>query len=220
MIDKEKAIDLRRDGLTYQQIAQIMGCSVQWCKTNLKDVPKNTKELSLLEKCIIMAKRPEGMSTLDLRYRIIQDYPELNTEDGLTEDGLKLYKKLKIKIRENGGTLIRPAWLKPDNVDSIFKAVIQAVDNLDRRVDEEIQDVLAIISPPEKDRQYVYKSLENQIFNLTHIGRYFSKKDVGTVIAALEETVIELRKRVPQVDPIRHTTEQFELDHETEEKIL
>lgn len=220
MIDKEKAIELRREGFTYQQIAEDLGCSVQWCKTNLKDIPKNTRELDLLKKCISLARRPEGMSTLDLRYNIIQHYPEFNSGEGLSEEGLKLYKKLKIKIRENGGTIIRPAWLQPDNVDNIFKAVIQAVDNLDRRVDEEIQDVLRIISPPEKDRNYVYKSLENQIFNLTHIGRYFSKKEVGAVISSLEATVVELRKRVPQVETISTNVNLFELDDETKEKIL
>lgn len=220
MIDKEKARNLRMDGWSYQQIADEVGCSVQWCKTNLKSVPKNTKELDLLEKCISLARRPEGMSTLNLRYKIIQHYPELNSEDGLSEEGLKLYKKLKVKIRENGGTIIRPAWLQADNVDNIFKAVLQAVDNLDRRVDEEIQDVLRIISPPSKDRSYVYKSLENQIFNLTHIGRYFSKKEVGAVISSLEATVVELRKRVPQVQNTITPVNLLELDDETKEKIL
>ena len=38
MIDKPKAIQLRMDGLTYVRIAQILSCSVAWCKKNLKGI--------------------------------------------------------------------------------------------------------------------------------------------------------------------------------------
>jgi hypothetical protein len=219
MVDKERGIILREQGKTYQEIAETLGCSMQWCKTNLKNVPKNTKELDLVKKCIVLAQRPEGMSTLELRYCLVEYYPEHQDEDGLTEDGLRLYKKVKNKVREKEGTVIRPVWLIPSNVDSIFKAVIQAVDNIDRRVDEEIQDIMKLVSPESKDRGYVYKSLENQLFNLSHLGRYFSKKDIGSVISALEVTIVELRKRVPQVSIEDKRIEVFDVDDETEKQI-
>jgi len=38
MVNKEKAIALRNEGLTYKEIAEILGCSVVWCKKNLKGV--------------------------------------------------------------------------------------------------------------------------------------------------------------------------------------
>lgn len=220
MVDKVRGVKLREAGRTYQEIAEALGCSVQWCKVNLKSVPKNTKEISLLEKCITLAQRDEGMTTLELRYCIIEFYPEYSDESGFTEEGLKLYKKIKTKVREKEGTIIRPVWMVPSNVDAVFKAVIHAVDNLDRRVDEEIQDVLKTINPSSKDWNYAYKSLENQIFNLSHLGRYFSKKDVASQISALEETIIELRKRVPQVNTEPVKSEPFVLDLETEKKVF
>jgi len=38
MVDKELAVKLRKRGLTYQQIAGTVGCSVIWCKKNLVGV--------------------------------------------------------------------------------------------------------------------------------------------------------------------------------------
>lgn len=38
MIDKELAVKLRKQGLTYKQVADTVGCSVEWCKKNLVGV--------------------------------------------------------------------------------------------------------------------------------------------------------------------------------------
>lgn len=220
MIDKQKATELRQEGLSYQEIAKILGCSIQWCKVNLKNVQKNTKEKELIEKCIELGLRPEGISTIEIRHQIVKSYPEMSESGGLTEDGLKMYKKIKVKIREKDGTIVRPAWLVPTNVDQVFKAVIQAVDNIDRRVDEEIRGVMRVINPSIKESEFVYKSLESQIFNLTHLGRFFSKKEIGVIISSLENTIIELRKRVPQEPHEFKQIDLMDLDDDTKEKIF
>lgn len=38
MVDKQKAITLRKQGFSYAEIAEQCGCSVSWCKVNLKNV--------------------------------------------------------------------------------------------------------------------------------------------------------------------------------------
>lgn len=38
MVDRNKAEALRREGMTYKQIAETIGCSEIWCKQNLKHV--------------------------------------------------------------------------------------------------------------------------------------------------------------------------------------
>lgn len=38
MVDKELATKLRKQGLTYKNIASIVGCSEAWCKKNLAGV--------------------------------------------------------------------------------------------------------------------------------------------------------------------------------------
>lgn len=45
MVDKERAISLRESGMSYKEIAELCGCSVSWCKLNLKDV-STEKELT------------------------------------------------------------------------------------------------------------------------------------------------------------------------------
>lgn len=45
MVDKVKAIELRKQGKQYAEIASILGCSISWCKNNLKDVVV-TKEMT------------------------------------------------------------------------------------------------------------------------------------------------------------------------------
>ena len=47
MVDKHKAIKLRQDGYQYKDIAAELGCSLAWCKQNLKhiEVLKDSKKL-------------------------------------------------------------------------------------------------------------------------------------------------------------------------------
>lgn len=40
MVDKEKAIQLRKQGKKYSEIATLLNCSVDWCKKNLKGIKK------------------------------------------------------------------------------------------------------------------------------------------------------------------------------------
>lgn len=40
-VDKQKAQQLRELGWSYQQIADYLKCSFQWCAINLKDVKPN-----------------------------------------------------------------------------------------------------------------------------------------------------------------------------------
>ena len=219
MIDKEEAIKLRELGLGYKEISIKIGCSVQWCKVNLKDVQKNTKELRLIEKCIQLGLRPHGITTVELRKELTSEYNVTGEEGELTEDGLKLYKKIKNKVREKEGTIVRPPWMTPDRVDSVFKAVLQAVDNIDRRIEEELLAVVSVINPYDHDFDSTYKSLQAQVFNLTHLGRFFTKKDIGVAISSLESTVNELRKRVKQLETEKKELETFVIDTDTESKM-
>lgn len=219
MVNKQEAIKLRELGLGYKEIAEKLGCSVQWCKVNLKDVQKNTKESNLIEKCIALGLRPQGITTVEIRKALVSVYDVTDDEGGLTDEGLRLYKKIKTKVREKEGTIVRPAWMVPEHVDEVFRAVLQAVDNIDRRIDEEIVDVISVINPSKEDYDSTYKSLQNQIFNLTYVGRSFSKKEYEGILSSLEQTVIALKKRVKQLEVENREIECFKLDGEYESKI-
>ena len=59
MVDKNKAIALRNEGLSYNDIAKALNCSVAWCKLNLKDAKK---KLSVSEKIAKIDKLFETQS--------------------------------------------------------------------------------------------------------------------------------------------------------------
>ena len=40
MVDITKAVELRHRGLTYEEIATHLDCSLAWCKKNLKEYKK------------------------------------------------------------------------------------------------------------------------------------------------------------------------------------
>ena len=40
IIDRTKALELRREGKKYSEIAEILSCSVSWVKQNLVGTPK------------------------------------------------------------------------------------------------------------------------------------------------------------------------------------
>lgn len=42
MIDKEKAVELRKSGLTYKEIAVQLNCSFAWCAKHLSGVEKDS----------------------------------------------------------------------------------------------------------------------------------------------------------------------------------
>lgn len=44
MVDYNTAVILRKKGLSYESIAQHLNCSAEWCKRNLKDIPKGDAE--------------------------------------------------------------------------------------------------------------------------------------------------------------------------------
>ena len=41
MVDKELAVSLRKRGLTYNEIAALLGCSFGWCAKNLAGIKKD-----------------------------------------------------------------------------------------------------------------------------------------------------------------------------------
>lgn len=61
MVDKNKAVELRNLGHNYQEISDKVGCSVDWCKRNLKGVTKGAslKEVIKLHE-VYVAYSKEG----------------------------------------------------------------------------------------------------------------------------------------------------------------
>ena len=84
MVDLNKATALRLQGCTYKQISLEMGCSVAWCKKNLKDIHKHEEP----EPVVTSARPLKFMrTTITLENGTIQP-ARINIDTG----EIKLYK--------------------------------------------------------------------------------------------------------------------------------
>lgn len=141
MIDKEKAAQLRKEGLTYPQIAEVLGCSVGWCKKNLNGIMTNEEEESerFLEKCLNIAKAPAGITTSQILKIVMkpEDYEKTGTE--LKDFRKAILRKYKSSIKANGG-IVRPSWMVPSRAHDSFKKLIEIVNELDERVYDYVLD--------------------------------------------------------------------------------
>lgn len=114
-IDKEKAVALKEEGKTYIEIAAELGCSVDWCKRNLKEVVKNKEGKEMLEKYILQSKSKQAITSGQIKKMLIEDFasdlealPDAEKEDFISSKT----KSIKCKITEAGG-VVRPLWMHP-----------------------------------------------------------------------------------------------------------
>lgn len=65
---KQKASDLRKQGLTYAQISSSLdgALSIDWCKRNLKGVKAQDRYTLLYEQALTLSKRQEGVTDKEL----------------------------------------------------------------------------------------------------------------------------------------------------------
>lgn len=119
-INKQKAVDLRLSGLTHQQIADQLGCSLDWCKQNLKGIGKQTKHSLLIDQVRQIGRTVKGITNLDVFMLIKNAYPQLPAKD-LTE----LISDIKKAARRGcKDVTIRPDWMPPETSKRSLETMI------------------------------------------------------------------------------------------------
>lgn len=88
---KQRAIELRRKGLTYQEISSALdgAVSVDWCKRNLKGIQKEKVSDACVLELIEKATRPEGMTVYEANAVMFKH----NKEKALSRDQMKNIRK-------------------------------------------------------------------------------------------------------------------------------
>lgn len=137
MIDLEKAKVLREQGYTYQEIAEKLGCSVDWCKRNLKGVSKNTQEKKAIDKATKIAQSNEGITNGEIRQLVQIVYPYEEAKEYATTEA-KAMARFKAAINKAENTLIRPYWMKPQEAHYSLKLILAAVDNINQSMTTEV----------------------------------------------------------------------------------
>lgn len=106
-IDVEKAKELRLSGMSLQDVATAMGCSLAWCKVNLKGIKPQNKDKPIVEEVRKRGRTTHGVTVAEIKFFVRGVYPELKGKD--------LEKKVsdikRTSRRDNPDVLIRPYWM-------------------------------------------------------------------------------------------------------------
>lgn len=124
----EQGVSLRREGKTHKEIAEILGCSVIWCKKNLSNVEQPKKEDALLDAVLEKAMSKEGTYNAEITYMVKGAFPEY--DDKQVEKKVDNIKKA-VKRRDSSA-VIRPRWMLPDSPQECNNTMLDMADHLSR----------------------------------------------------------------------------------------
>jgi predicted transcriptional regulator len=130
-VDKQQAIALRQQGCTHQEIADKLGCSVAWCKANLKGIRKPSTDTDLINEIRRLGKSKEGVTTGEIRALIKQQYPTLSHKQ-LTD---KVHTLKQAARKGNKDVVIRPYWLLPDRPQETIDLMMDLAQSIYERID-------------------------------------------------------------------------------------
>lgn len=190
MIDRQKALELREKGATYAEIALELKCSVDWCKRNLKGVPKHTNEKEVVKDLIKRAKSKIAITSGDIVIESRKLHPNNFSKESM-EAEVKHVKRLRDKVKTDKDSVIRPYWLEPTQSRGIFYAVLRTLQERDERLQEDIDAIRQEFS---LDTSYS-DSLAYALLSMSAQGSKILKRSVVTEINRIEAIVDELEKR-------------------------
>jgi hypothetical protein len=191
-IDKQKAIDLRLSGLTLQQVADQMGCSLDWCKRNLKGIGKQTKHQLLIDEVRRIGRMTEGVTNAEV-FRLVRGaYPQLRTKD-VAELVSDIKKAAKRGCQD---VTIRPDWMQPEfSKDSLetMMSMAQEVFDLTNSLAEKYREEFNLGVSYQRCIMYELSKLsagENNRLMPMGLVKY------GTYLEGIADTLDERHKRI------------------------
>ena len=196
MVDKVAAIELREKGGTYKEISEALGCSVDWCKLNLKGHGKHANEKPTVQSLIKRAKSNTGITSGDVTIAARTLYPNNFSKEQMEAEA-KHTKRIRDKVKADEDSVIRPYWLEPTQARGIFYALLQTLKDRDERL---LEDIDSIRSQFDLDETYV-DSLAYALLSMSSKGSKILKRSVVTEINRIEEIVDVLESRNTAVKP-------------------
>jgi len=107
-VDKQKAIDLRLAGKTHKEIAQTIGCSVAWCKANLKGMKAPNNDAPVVGEIVRRGLSQTGITNGEI-YQLAKQHYSLSHK----QLDLKVGQLKRLALKQNKDVVIRPYWLVP-----------------------------------------------------------------------------------------------------------
>ena len=192
MVNKVKAKELRELGWTYIEISKELGCSVAWCKLNLKGVTKHVMEDATVKDLVSRAKSKEAITSGDITYATNKIFPHSYSKED-QEQSERNVKRIRSKVKAEDGTLIRPYWIIPERPRDIYYSMLRILQAKDERDQEDIDALRAEFG---LDASYT-KSLQYALYSMSSIGNSILGHSVVNEIDRLEDIVSELERRNP-----------------------
>jgi hypothetical protein len=143
-VDKELAQKLKEQGMSYPEISSEVGCSVDWCKKNLKDIIKNKQEKEVVKEAVLKAKSKRGVTVSELKDLVKTIYTYENTKEYKDIED-KAVRRFKVAINKHTDTTVRPYWMCPENATLSFNLVLSAVDCLTLRMNDEVENIRKVL---------------------------------------------------------------------------
>lgn len=197
-VDKGKAIELKEQGKTYAEIAEELGCSVVWCKKNLKEVVKNKEGKEMLEKYILQSKSKQAITSGQIKKMLLTDFAkelEAMSDTEADEFVAAKTKNIKRKIAEAGG-VVRPLWMHPEHSKESFGRMLDLVNDFDSRLYDLLEDFKQDMRDiTGEDVKYIDLSAINTLLMLSQLGvhKYGSSKVIA-FCDSLTNVSVHLRK--------------------------
>lgn len=197
MIDKQKAIELKESGLTNKEVAEVLGCSEDWCKRNLKGIKKkdiNPEDLLYLQE---KGKGKTCITTGEIYNKLL---PVPDTKDQKKEKQLAL-RRTKDKLKEDKDVIIRQAWIHPERARFSYNNMLCYINDLNDRLDEYVRMHLTEceFTKEEIDEGKLYNSalyfmVKNSIFGAVS-GTYHTG-----IFQGIDTSVDKIEERIQQLD--------------------
>ena len=215
---KERAMDLRKKGLTYKQISSALdgAVSVDWCKRNLKAVQKEKITDACIEELIKEATKPEGISVYEANAIIYKH----NQHKALSKDAVSnLRKKAK---RTNEDCVFRPAWLDPIKPQESYKTMFAYINHLINEVENVVRwycDTYPLTNPSAV-RYELTKYLFPKISGETLAGRTMRTEDIVETLASRNiQEVSVMTEKVVDVQEVKTDTDLYVTDADLLESV-
>lgn len=134
---KERAMSLRKQGMTYKQISSSLdgAVSIDWCKKNLKNIKKSQSNDLCIQEIIKLGCRPQGTTEYEATAVVFKYYENASTDK---------IRYLKNKAKEiEPKCLIHTGWIDHMNPskshDSLNTIVLHLMDHLDLLVEDYLE---------------------------------------------------------------------------------
>ncbi len=163
-VNKEEASILRKQGLTYKQIADTIGCSVDWCKKNLKDVEVDmTEKEKVITELTEKARTKEALTKSEIRQKVIAlgGFEDNMSKTKFNAEVANRVNNMQSKITKQADTIVRPSWMNPYQAVSSYHTMAKIAEEIDNKVDECLNYYLQVIDiePTEVNRKSLLATL-------------------------------------------------------------